>query len=915
MFKKNFGLILSIFIGLVISLFYYFDFLKPLEVKIGYDFTFLIKPQKPPHPAIKIIGIDQDTLSLIGSYPFRRSHYVDLLSSLGNRPKIVGFDIIFSENSGFTDDSIFFGDDDAKFADAIKKSNNVILAMGLITTREKENSKNERMELSSEPLKEFLKNAKSVSVVNYFTDEDGILRKSKVSYKYFDTDTLTDKFTDKQKEKSKEANVFSYEIAKNYLDITQNKYINLPDEIYCNYQNLEAFKDNTFSFYDVAYAKSVDLDTFQNSIVLIGALAEGLQDRVSTPIGPMNGVEYHAQLISNILNNDYIRPMPKAINMVLILLASVIAYLAWKSVDTINQILLIILTIVLLYGVHILLFTNNIWISIVSIIIASIGTFVTLILFSQFEIARNLKSELENLIHNYESRKLQYKIYNPTSKLERNLASSSSIDRNKQKIRKLAEIGNNLTIQRRFLETLLNNIEISIIVTNSFGKITLINPAAQDFLTGKKKNKKDENDSSEDLDFEKDENDSNEDLDLGKDKNDSSEDLDLGKDKNDSNENPILKKGIIGNDFTILMGSIMPEIKDNLNEVYHGSQNLPVEYKADVGDLNYTLKLFTLHDDDVKIGNSNIVCLIEDVTNWHQSVNRDGLTTLWNQKYFKEHLEVEIQKTKRYKNSLSLIMMDVDHFKKFNDTYGHQTGDIVLKSIASVLHDKSRNTDITARYGGEEFSAILPMTDEGGAYIFAERVRKAIESLEILDVNGNPVGKVTASLGVSYYDDMNLTLKEFIERSDSSLYVCKDRGRNCVTRYSHYDFIKNNLNKYLPKEIEKNIEKFKNDLFLIMLDLDNLKKIGKHNGYEIEKFVIASTLNILNKTKRTEDIFEKYNEQNFVIILPNISKEDVLIFIKNIKDEVEKIEIFDEDGEPIKILIALEYYKYEVFFE
>jgi len=739
MVKKNLGLIISIFIGLIISLFYSLDFLKPLETKLGYDFTFLIKPHKLPNPAIKIIGIDQKTLDYLGYYPLRRSDYAHLLKFLGNYPKITAFDIIFSENSDLKED--------IKFADAIKKAGNVILAMGLTSsaTLEKDGDKpskyKEEQFVDFKALDEFVKNAKALSVVNYFTDEDGILRKSKMSYKYTDTDNS-----------KKESNTFSYEVSKDYLDL-KNTYISLPDEIYCNYQKLEGFKDNTYSLYDVVYEKPekrINPNVFKNSIVLVGALAEGLQDRVSTPIGPMNGVEYHAQLISNILNNDYIRPMPKAINVMFILLASVIAYIVWKSVGTINQILLIIFSVVSLYGIHVLLFSYNIWISIVSIIIATIATFVTLILFSQFKIARALKSELDNLIRNYESRKLQYKIYNPTGKLELNLKPSN--DGSAEKIKKLAEIGNNLTIQRSFLETLLNNIEISIIVTNSVGNISLINPAAKDFLTEIKKNK---NKLSE---FE----------------------------QNFKNIN------IIGNNFVDIMSSI-PEVQSNLLGVYDGNTKLPVEYTAERGERIYKLKLLQLFEDGKVLNDSDIVCLIEDITDWHQSVNRDGLTTLWNQKYFKEHLYREIEKAKRYKNNLSLIMMDVDLFKKFNDTYGHQTGDIVLKSIASVLHDKSRTTDIAARYGGEEFSVILPMTDEAGAIIFAERVRRAIEKLEILDINGNPVGKVTASLGVSYYDNYDLTLNEFIERADESLYVCKDRGRNCVTKYSDIEHYKKQI--------------------------------------------------------------------------------------------------------------------------
>ncbi|BDU50968.1 sensor domain-containing diguanylate cyclase [Haliovirga abyssi] len=165
----------------------------------------------------------------------------------------------------------------------------------------------------------------------------------------------------------------------------------------------------------------------------------------------------------------------------------------------------------------------------------------------------------------------------------------------------------------------------------------------------------------------------------------------------------------------------------------------------------------------------------------------DGMTKLYIHRYFRQRLTEEIERGRRYKKKLSILMTDIDHFKIFNDTYGHQAGDEVLKAVARVMMKKTRKVDIVARYGGEEFVVILPETDRGGAIQAAENIRKEIEKLEIV-YNGE-ILKVNMSLGVYTFDFGNETLsdEEFIKRSDIALYYSKENGRNRVT---HYDNIK-----------------------------------------------------------------------------------------------------------------------------
>ncbi len=160
----------------------------------------------------------------------------------------------------------------------------------------------------------------------------------------------------------------------------------------------------------------------------------------------------------------------------------------------------------------------------------------------------------------------------------------------------------------------------------------------------------------------------------------------------------------------------------------------------------------------------------------------DGLTGLYIHKYFQARLEEELKRIKRYGGKLALVMFDIDHFKSFNDTYGHQQGDIVLKYVAKILKNTVRqDVDVPCRYGGEEFAVIMPNTDHEGAAIFAERLRKNVEQYEFPGQEF-PV-KVTISLGVAVALDDAKERLELIKKADIALYYSKENGRNQVTLY------------------------------------------------------------------------------------------------------------------------------------
>ncbi len=158
----------------------------------------------------------------------------------------------------------------------------------------------------------------------------------------------------------------------------------------------------------------------------------------------------------------------------------------------------------------------------------------------------------------------------------------------------------------------------------------------------------------------------------------------------------------------------------------------------------------------------------------------DGLTGVANQRHFMDLLELEFLRNERHLGKMSLMILDMDWFKRVNDEHGHLAGDSVLVAVAETLKQEVRINDIVARYGGEEFMVLLPETDTEGAYAVAERCREAIEVADFLR-GASPVLKVSASIGVASYPSPGvLRTRDLIQRADEALYRAKDRGRNLV---------------------------------------------------------------------------------------------------------------------------------------
>ena len=213
-----------------------------------------------------------------------------------------------------------------------------------------------------------------------------------------------------------------------------------------------------------------------------------------------------------------------------------------------------------------------------------------------------------------------------------------------------------------------------------------------------------------------------------------------------------------------------------------------------VGVLNVTDKAGGGAYDEFDLGLLDMIApqmaLALDRVEWHSKATQfqllsitDPLTGLVNRRYLEERLQEELERSKRHRFAMSFMMVDIDDFKNYNDTHGHQAGDLALEMVAQCLKTALRSADVAARYGGEEFSILLPQTGMAEARAIGERIRRRIERTQFPHGQGQPLGAVTVSLGVSSFGAELDTPAEVIFAADQALYAAKARGKNCIESY------------------------------------------------------------------------------------------------------------------------------------
>jgi diguanylate cyclase (GGDEF)-like protein len=212
-------------------------------------------------------------------------------------------------------------------------------------------------------------------------------------------------------------------------------------------------------------------------------------------------------------------------------------------------------------------------------------------------------------------------------------------------------------------------------------------------------------------------------------------------------------------------------------------------YEETIGVINMSNKknnkTFTKEDLKIILTLADQAAVAINNARLYEMAVTDGLTKLFIRRHFLQSLDTELRRSQRYGHPLSLMMIDIDHFKNLNDTYGHQAGDLVLAEVSKIFRKSIRSTDIAARYGGEEFCILLPETPISGVLVIGERLRKEVEK-SVFNYHGVEI-KCTISLGSATFPVDAGDPQDLIRKADLALYQSKNGGRNKLTTFSKPD--------------------------------------------------------------------------------------------------------------------------------
>jgi len=216
--------------------------------------------------------------------------------------------------------------------------------------------------------------------------------------------------------------------------------------------------------------------------------------------------------------------------------------------------------------------------------------------------------------------------------------------------------------------------------------------------------------------------------------------------------------------------------EDNIENVKNKLLKIVISLDEELDAFNINMRY---ENEDIERLKNRIKLLEKEIEKLRQEVKTDFLTNLINKRALEEELQKQESLFKRYKAIYSVVFFDIDHFKSINDTYGHEAGDVILKSLGLILRRYSRDVDVIGRFGGEEFVAILPHTEKDGAYKFAEKLRQIVENTKFMYKNTRI--KVTVSGGVASRNEVN-SKEELLKKADERLYLAKQNGRNRICK-------------------------------------------------------------------------------------------------------------------------------------
>ena len=293
--------------------------------------------------------------------------------------------------------------------------------------------------------------------------------------------------------------------------------------------------------------------------------------------------------------------------------------------------------------------------------------------------------------------------------------------------------------------------------------------------------------------------------------------------------------------------------------------------------------------------------------------NVDELTGLYNHRYFQEFLQKTIDNSEKENNEVSLLFMDIDYFKNFNDNNGHQSGDLLLKQISQIIKSSIRGTDVVARYGGEEFTVILPNTTEKDAVNIAERIRCCIENTHFKNQENQPNKKITVSIGVSSYPKRAVNKHQLIYTADNALYRAKSLSRNRVELY-------HNILDELSKSMNINNENIKSlQDFISMINIKDKYTYGHTERVVIYSKYFGNYINlshedniILQVSAYLHDIGKLEIPEEVLNKIDKLTDEELIMFRNHPQagvDLIQNIKQFDK----FKPIIKYHHERYDGF--
>jgi len=717
--------------GLIITFLFHFGFFSELENRT-IDFRFRQRGKQPGCGDIVIVGITDACIKKIGTWPWPRLTHAKLLSILKKEgAKVVAFDLMFHEPS------ILGTGDDEIFSKAASDSGNVVfpivVSKRMVLDSEMEMSEKEVAERPLPILQLPIADEGFIDVEHHDMNTDGVIRHLFLERKvdnspiYFFGLVAAARFLGLPI-KSTDSGISIGNIKLPYYTRRERTKNTAISSFMLNYVGRSSQFEEIFEEipYYTVLCGSYTPGLFKDKAVIVGTKATGIsEDLKFSPFGGLPGMEIHANLIHNILTRRFLtRLSPSTVDLILLILGFSLAWVLFKFHNVHGNFFSVALFLswFLLSWIS---FSFDVVIELMPVSIMFPTQWAATRLIQQFCALREKNRELAKKVR-------ELSMINEVSQT---VIFMGDLAKTLQQILSRAvqslgaESGFILMLDERY-ETLVD----TAVVFGIPGDLNMRTDVIDKYKTG---------------------------------------------------------EGIAGEVFLNGSSRLISDVTGETNLLSIIERDIrvsslvcvPLKIRdTAIGVMNVVNKTSGRFDqEDLQLADTmaNQAAVIIENARLFNLATIDGLTGLIVHMHFQSKIEEEFRRAKRYEKPLSIIMTDIDYFKKFNDTWGHQTGDMVLREVAKCVRSTMRDTDIAARYGGEEFAVILPETDVEGAKLFAERLRQNVENTIFSGPKGDL--RVAISLGLSSLpiNPANTAL-EMIKLADDALYEAKHAGRNCV---------------------------------------------------------------------------------------------------------------------------------------